>query len=385
VGVLLGFGDGTFADRREIPFTGTPYPGTPFGVVAADWNWDGHLDLAVSDFGLGKVAIMLGDGAGGFSRMGDLGGYVSPQSLAAEDLNGDGNLDLLIGDPDNSAGGELMFDIVHGRGDGTFDAPRHIRGASYRLATGDLNEDGFADAFLVNQGSELQLWLNDAGGIGAAQARAFTKHGDKKLKAGPGGSRACINVEPVAGSYRNTELNFGSLTLRSEGTGSVSQISAITPKVAVEMDSDQNGIADLPVCFARGDLDRLFDQVRGKQSVTGHLEGALLDGRRFCASIDLIVDGGRRSLAASVSPNPFNPQATLRYSTSGDGFVRVRIFDLSGRLVRTLVDRPLVPAGDHQMIIDGRGHSGEMLASGIYFYQVEALEGTVRGRITILK
>jgi len=189
----------------------------------------------------------------------------------------------------------------------------------------------------------------------------------------------------VNASYRNTELNFRSMTLSSEGTGSVGQISAVELKTADEKDTDRDGIPDVPACFARADLVKLFDRIRGRQTVTAHLEGALFDGRRFCAKVDVDVEGGGRSLAASVSPNPLNPQATLRFSTSQDGFVRIRMFDLSGRLVRTMLDRPLVPAGDHQVVIDGRGASGEMLASGIYFYQVEALEGTLRGRFTILK
>jgi len=165
----------------------------------------------------------------------------------------------------------------------------------------------------------------------------------------------------------------------------VSQISAVELKTADEKDTDRNGIAEVPACFAREDLAKLFDKVQGKQTVTARLGGALSDGRRFCAKVDIDVDGGHRSLAATLSPNPLNPHAALRFSTSRDGFVRIRMFDLNGRLVRTLMDRPVVAAGDHQVIIDGRGGNGEMLGSGIYFYQIEALEGTLRGRFTILK
>jgi len=385
VTVRLGFGDGTFADRHEIPLS----DGSPYRIATADLNWDGNLDLAVSQYGKGRVAILLGDGSGKFTAGVDVGASSTPQGLAANDFNGDGNLDLLIADPDEVVGLNPFVGIVYGVGDGSFGARRNLGPypsiAVGTVATGDMNEDGYPDAILGGGGDRLAVWLNDAGGIGAAEARAFLKHGDKALRAGAGGSGACLNLEPVAGSYRNAELNLGSMTLRSEGTGSVSQISPIAPKLSDEKDSDRNGITDLPVCFEQADVTKLFDQIRGRQGVTAHVEGTLLDGRRFCTRVDLLVDGGRRSLAATVTPNPFNPQATLRYSTSGDGYVRVRIFDLSGRLVRTVLDHPLVPAGDHQVIIDGRGRSGEMLASGIYFYQVEALEGTVRGRITILK
>jgi VCBS repeat protein len=373
--LLDGFGDGTFADSREIPFAGTP-----FEIVSGDWNWDGKLDLAVSDFLSLRMVILLGDGAGGFTRVGDFGQFEFslPQSLAAEDLNADGNLDLVIGNLGSS------IDIAYGVGDGTFLPVRHIPAAAMAVATGDLNDDGYPDA-VTAYGNSLTVWLNDAAGAGAAQARAFLKKSDRITRDGGPAARTCINVEPVAASYRNTDLNFRSITLTSEGTGSVSQISAVELKTADEKDTDRNGIAEVPACFARADLAKLFDKVQGKQTLTARLGGALFDGRRFCAKVDIDVDGGHRSLAVTISPNPLNPQATLRFSTAQDGFVRIRMFDLNGRLVRTLFDRPLVTAGDHQVIIDGRGGNGEMLGSGIYFYQVEALEGTLRGRFTILK
>ncbi|HET9939644.1 MAG TPA: T9SS type A sorting domain-containing protein, partial [Candidatus Eisenbacteria bacterium] len=87
----------------------------------------------------------------------------------------------------------------------------------------------------------------------------------------------------------------------------------------------------------------------------------------------------------SLSPNPLNPGGILRLTTTRDGFVRVRMFDLQGRMVRVLEDRAMVPAGAHDVRIDGRNTSGQTLASGIYFYQVDTAEGSLKGRITVLK
>ena len=115
------------------------------------------------------------------------------------------------------------------------------------------------------------------------------------------------------------------------------------------------------------------------------MEGALANGRRFCAPIVLNVVGNKKRFGAFLTPNPFNPQATMLFSTTGDGFVRIRMYDLNGRLVRTLLDQPNLPAGDHEVVVDGRNQNGSRLASGIYFYVVEAQEGTVRGRMTVLK
>ena len=72
------------------------------------------------------------------------------------------------------------------------------------------------------------------------------------------------------------------------------------------------------------------------------------------------------------APNPFNPTTTIRYAIpSGvEGGMRLRIFDVTGQLVRTLIDNPAVP-GQHQAIWDGRDEGGRSVASGMYIYRME--------------
>ena len=56
-----------------------------------------------------------------------------------------------------------------------------------------------------------------------------------------------------------------------------------------------------------------------------------------------------------------------------------------GSLVRTLLEAPVLVAGDHEVRIDGRGERGKPLASGVYFYGIEAPDGAMTGRIAVLK
>ena len=70
-------------------------------------------------------------------------------------------------------------------------------------------------------------------------------------------------------------------------------------------------------------------------------------------------------------PNPFNPRTTIRYSLSAPEHVDLRIHDLRGRVVRTLVAAQR-PAGWHRAVWDGRDDAGRRVASGVYFYRLAA-------------
>jgi hypothetical protein len=69
-------------------------------------------------------------------------------------------------------------------------------------------------------------------------------------------------------------------------------------------------------------------------------------------------------------PNPFNPLTHIVFSVSEPGRVTIRVYDISGRPVRTLVDA-WRGTGDHEVSWDGRDNDGREVASGVYFYRLE--------------
>ncbi|MCK4512059.1 T9SS type A sorting domain-containing protein, partial [bacterium] len=69
-------------------------------------------------------------------------------------------------------------------------------------------------------------------------------------------------------------------------------------------------------------------------------------------------------------PNPFNPSTTIAYSLAGHSRVTIRVYDLSGRVVRTLVNGEAEP-GEHVIVWNGTTDSGERAASGVYFVKME--------------
>jgi flagellar hook assembly protein FlgD len=75
-------------------------------------------------------------------------------------------------------------------------------------------------------------------------------------------------------------------------------------------------------------------------------------------------------------PNPFNPETWIPYQLAKPGEIVVKIYDASGRLVRT-IELGYKKAGlysDKSQAVywDGRNQQGEAIASGIYFYQLKA-------------
>ncbi|RMF61845.1 MAG: T9SS C-terminal target domain-containing protein, partial [Calditrichaeota bacterium] len=83
-------------------------------------------------------------------------------------------------------------------------------------------------------------------------------------------------------------------------------------------------------------------------------------------------------------PNPFNPTTTIRYDLPVQTEVHLRIYDLLGRTVRTLVAQKQA-AGAHSAVWDGRDDSGRQLASGVYVYRLEAGEFKKSAKMLLLK
>ncbi len=129
-------------------------------------------------------------------------------------------------------------------------------------------------------------------------------------------------------------------------------------------------------------------------TMTGELE----DGTAFQAS-DCVTFVGeplkidkpdRPNMLASetrlmtASPNPFNPATTIEFEIAEPGIASLRVYDVSGRMIRNLVDGPL-PAGMHEVMWNGRDENGAMVTSGVYFYRLSAGEIVQTRKMVLLR
>ncbi len=90
-------------------------------------------------------------------------------------------------------------------------------------------------------------------------------------------------------------------------------------------------------------------------------------------------------LWAMNHPNPFNPSTEIRFIIPEAAQVTLRIYDSSGRLVRTLLDAARRLAGELSASWDGRDDSAQPLPSGVYLYEVTAGNYSAAGKMTLLK
>ena len=88
-------------------------------------------------------------------------------------------------------------------------------------------------------------------------------------------------------------------------------------------------------------------------------------------------------LAQNV-PNPFNPTTQLGYQIAADVHVTLAVYDVAGRLVRTLVDKQQ-SAGGYTETWDGYDNKGRLVSSGVYFYRLTAGDFVQTRRMVMLK
>jgi len=81
-------------------------------------------------------------------------------------------------------------------------------------------------------------------------------------------------------------------------------------------------------------------------------------------------------------PNPFNPITTINYSINKNGNIKIVIFDMLGRQVRSLVNKNN-SAGQHSVLWDGKNDAGKIVQSGQYYYNIE-MDGVNKSRKMIL-
>jgi hypothetical protein len=92
----------------------------------------------------------------------------------------------------------------------------------------------------------------------------------------------------------------------------------------------------------------------------------------------------RASSLSPAWPNPFNPLTTIGYTIAKGGSAEIIVYDVLGSCVRTLVSG-FVPAGEHEVVWNGRNDAGDRVASGVYFYRLRTGDIVETRKMVLLK
>ena len=150
VTILLGNGDGTFTQTPSSPIT---VGNQPSAIVAADFNGDGKLDLAITNATDNTVTILLGNGDGTFTPApgSPFSVGTQPEAIAVGDILGNGKLDLVVANY-----GSNNVTLLLGNGDGTFtqaeNSPFAVGQGPSSIVLADFNGSGRLGLAVANSG-----------------------------------------------------------------------------------------------------------------------------------------------------------------------------------------------------------------------------------------
>jgi hypothetical protein len=224
-GTLIGTPGGGFTNPQEdFRFStsqGLDVNDRPGQVVAADFDRDGKLDIAILMEDRGEVWLYKGLGNGRFTLLSRVPAGNAPTGLAVDDVNNDGNPDLMVGNDF----GDILF--ILGNGDGTF-RPFIRTDQRVPFVVTDLNGDGVLDVVLGDQARDLassQIRVPDTGDFtpGAfqrdgrngligpgdvVQADLDGHYGTDLIFANTGSNNVLVYLRQPDGSFADQPLSF---------------------------------------------------------------------------------------------------------------------------------------------------------------------------------
>jgi hypothetical protein len=147
--------------------------------------------------------------------------------------------------------------------------------------------------------------------------------------------------------------------------------------------------ADLPG-YEDGDAIelRLWSATEGKElRLDADLDGAEYGTSPLTVGVAMVYAQDAVSSEFGLSenyPNPFNPSTSIDFSIGTEGFVSLTVYDITGRMVSTLVEGNL-STGDHSVVWDGVDSNGTLVSAGIYIYALQTETSSITRKMVFMK
>ena len=202
-----------------------------------------------------------------------------------------------------------------------------------------------------------------------------------------GGGKERVGIEETQQALTSILVGTLKMSTTYPNAGTVSSIPAQT-KGATLVDQDLDGIQELGVYFARADIGALLANVPNNTSITIEVKGMiqLSNGQIPLRATKVItVKSSGNAVDVAAYPNPFNPQTSIAYTTRAAGRVTMNVYNVSGRLVRTLKVDEYTDAGTHEVSWNGLDNVGRRVPSGVYFVKATVGGDTSVYKLSIMK
>lgn len=343
--------DGTYLDSENITIVVTDVNRTPGWqppqggyVMTLDAGTSASLEVAASD---------PDQACGG-----------APPSLSVTGTSGGNALTATMNDRGNGSG-TLQVSAAAG-GSGSYTVTMRATDATASSLHADATVAVTVNAVVVS-----------------VAGRAWSDSNPIRLKTGK--PREHFYLEPVNGSFALEAVDLSSIQMSAwPGAGTVSSIAPVPGSFVLGDDRDQNGVDEIRMDFSKDDLRALLGNLNDPSTSPLTITANLVGGGTVMATLNSSIMPDDRALRR-VGPNPMNPETVVTVHLTAAGRARVVVYDLAGRLVRTLMDETSASAGDHAVHFDGKDDQGRHLASGRYFVKAETANGVDSAPITILK
>jgi hypothetical protein len=317
------------------------------------------------------------------------------------------------GDVDDGSDGEIVFSV-------NFTDDTNSDGEGQTI-TWDITNNGSESVFLhgvgeIAAGSELSVeGTTDADGDALA---TFDAEGDKSAGTTSLSVSASTTADNSDGESRDLSVDFSAtwdVPVAAELASFASQITVddnVLLQWGVASQSNNLGweifrstdnrvfakVSDLIVGEGTSDEFSSYSYTDGNLPIADALYYYLnqidLDGTTTRSQVievllsPTVVSQQALPLANSLKqnyPNPFNPETTISYDLSGESVVALTIYDISGQVIRTMVNNQAMSAGQYKSVWDGRDESGIKVASGVYFYQLHTGDFIAKKKMTLLQ
>ncbi|GAB5518557.1 MAG: hypothetical protein RhofKO_08080 [Rhodothermales bacterium] len=376
--------------------------GSPYDILAGDLDGDGQMEISLHSWNNFNLAVGKATGANAYEFPADTfhraydSDWVAFFGGTVVDINSDGDDEIFYGRL--QGGGLTVINYEDGEDPLTI-GPDNVAsdiatpGADLGITAGDLDGDGNME--LISGGTSLTP---------ASLTQDLELVRITEFTGGEGGDPEDPANYEVTGvnvlqDFDRLESNFDLIKRDSAGVmseyfetpgsnrggGIGGQGAVFVSKLAYLGDIDGDGANELAVAMQGVDdstyvIQEVFNPadstytrtVESSQANENRVFMRIISGDGFSVNVEdaRIVMPDDYTLHANY-PNPFNPTTSFAFTLPIQKAISVKVYDVAGRLVKTLVNNQFYAQGTHEVSWDGTSDAGASVASGTYLYTLE--------------